>query len=399
MKSFINLNKNMKFYLSSLAIYYFAMNLSGIFINIYLWKARHNIIDVAWYNMYYSFIIPIVCIAAGWIIKRKSAVLSYRIGIILEVFFYMLLLYLKTDSIKYLWLIGGIKGMSASLYAMGMHTMMYDFSKQDEYSIIFSYNSIFSNVSVLTAPLITGIILMLIPSQAGYSVVFSCSVLLYAASIIMTLKIHVNNKATPYEISELFRGKDKRRMMMNITYGLTAMKAIIISFLINLLLYIQTNSEFSIGAFSSLAGISSILIIYIIGRRIDIKNRYGILQFSTFAVVLSVAGLLFKISTLTILFYIILSSMFESLIGIVQNSMYFEVIKSDQNNEKFRVEYIINREFPIAAGRITGLLAFILFKGILNNLTLLKIVIFILEANYIWVWLILKKSNPDKQMN
>jgi len=372
------------------------MNLSGIFVNIYLWKAGHSVIDVAWYNMYYAMTIPIMCVAAGWIIKHKGAIISFRTGIIIEVFFYMLLLYLKADSIRYLCLIGCLKGTSAAFFAMGMHTMTYDFSKRDEYPLIFSYTSIFSNISALTAPLITGFVLMIISSQTGYNVIFSCSLILYVVSVIFTSKIQNNKQASSYKILEVFKKKNKARTLINTAYGLSSMKNITFSFLISLLLYIQTDSELSVGLFSSLAGISSIFIIYVVGRRINEGNRNRILPLCAFAVLLSVAGLIFKISIPSILFYIVLSSMFEPLIGIIQNIMCFEVIKSDPDCENLRVEYIIVREFPIAAGRIIGLLVFIVFKDVLNNLMLLKVVIFLLGSVFVWMWLIMRKVNSDR---
>lgn len=391
MKSFKNLQRNMQYYLLSLAVYYFAMNLSGIFISIYLWKAGHRIIDVAWYNMYYSLTIPFMCIIAGWIIKHRSAAVSYRLGIGIEIFFYMTLLYLKMGSINYIWLLGCLKGTSAAFWAMGMHTMTYDFSKRDEYPVIFSYTSIFTNISALTAPLITGFVLMLMPSQAGYNIIFTCSLLFYIVSVAFTIQIQNIKVPATYNILKIFRSRDKKRTLLYISYSLTSAKAIIFSFLINLLLYIKTGSEFSVGLFSSLAGIACIFILYVVGRRVNGRNRFKVLCISAFAVMISVTGLVFKISIPTILIYILLSSMFEPLVGIVQSVMFFEMIKNEPDNQNCRTEYIISREFPIAAGRIGGLLIFILFQNILSNPSLLKTVIFVLGSVHIWAWIILRK--------
>lgn len=381
----------MQYYLLSLAVYYFAMNLSGIFISIYLWKAGHRIIDVAWYNMYYSLAVPLMCIAAGWIIKRGSAVASYRLGIGIEIFFYMMLLYFRTDSINYIWILGCLKGTSTAFWAMGMHTMTYDFSKSDEYPVIFSFTSIFTNISALLAPLITGFVLMLIKSQAGYNVIFSCSLLLYIVSVTFTAQIQSVKVPATYNILRIAKSRERPRTLLNVSYSLTSAKSIIFSFLINLLLYIQTGSEFSVGLFSSAAGIACIFILYVVGRRVNRSNRLKVLCISAFAVMISVTGLIFKISISTILIYILLSSMFEPLAGIVQSVMFFEMIKNEPDDQNLRTEYIISREFPIAAGRIGGLLIFILFRNILSNPLLLKAVILVLGSVYIWSWIILRK--------
>lgn len=396
MKSFRGLNKNMQYYLFSMMFYYMAMNISSIFVNIYLWKAQHNILDVTWYNMYYAIIIPITCIIAGWIIKSRGPVLSYRLGIAIEVLFFAFLLYLKTDSIRYLWLIGSMKGIATAFWAMGMHTMSFDYSKQDEYSLIFSYTNIFLKFSSLAGPLITGIILMYIPSQRGYDIIFTSSLVLYLLAVIVTIKIEGIKKSSRFKLSDVLFKKDKNWLLINACYGFGNIKEIAFSFLINLLLFIQTDSEFSVGAFSSLAGVSSLFFIYFIGRRINRANRRSIYPICAVAVLLSVVGLVKSISVASILFYVLMSSLFEPIISIIQNSICFEIMQNDADVENLRVEYIVAREIPTFIGRFIGLSVFILFSDILNNLVLLKATILIMGSVYIWNWLMIRKIRNNR---
>ena len=389
MKTFKELNKNIRWYLISLLLYHGATNLSAIFVNIYLWKANQNVRDVAVYNLYYSIAVPLTFIIGGWIIKSIGPLPIYRIGILSDIAFYVLLLLLKTESVHYLWLIGVLKGVGTGFWALGMHVISFDHVEQDDLEVVFSYRSVFMRAAILIAPLITGVILKLLPSQRGYDIIFTCSLVVFAAAVLSTLNIRNTKKYSRYRLLSVLKNTNGSWMGIMASQTMFGVREITFSFLINLLLFIETNSELSVSGFAVIGGVIAILSTYVIGRRISAANRRRILMLSAVFLMLSILGMTSDITIYSILFFVVISSSFEPLQNIVFNTMGFEVIQKNIRDESQQVEYIVAREIPMAVGRCLGLTAFVVSQDVLNHPALLKGIIIAIGSAYVWVSVIL----------
>lgn len=398
MKTFKELNNNIRWYLISLLLYYGATNLSSIFVNIYLWKANQDVRDVAVYNLYYSIAIPLTFIVGGWIVKSIGPLPIYRIGILSDIIFYVLLLLLKTESVHYLWLIGVLKGAGTGFWALGMHVISFDYVKRDDLEVVFSYRNVFMKTAILIAPLITGVILKCLPSQRGYDVIFTCSLVLFTASVLSTLNIRNSKKYSRYQLLSVLKNRNANWMGIMASQAMVGVREITFSFLISLLLFIETNSELSVSGFTVIGGMVAIVSTYVVGRRISPANRKKILVISAVFLMLSIVGMTSNITIYSILFYVVISSGFEPLQSIVFNTMGFEVIKRNIRDESQQVEYIVAREIPMAIGRCLGLTAFVVSQDVLHNPTLLKGIIIAIGSAYVWVSVILCRIKEQGDM-
>ena len=345
------------------ALFTLAMGLSNVFVNIFLWKKSNNFIVIAQYNLMHYALIPPAFMLAGRLSKKKNGIWALRLGIIFFIMFFGFILILKNDVTKYVIPVGALFGIAGGFYWLSYHVLSFDFTSTENRDTFNGFNGGISGVCGAAAPITSAFIINSNSMSAGYTIVFSSSLILFIILILVSLMLKADNYGTRLNYSKIFKSNCEDWKNLKRSIALWGFRDVIIGFLIIVLVYKATGSELAVGKFSLFASLISSAA-YIAEQKL-IKPKLRLISMLLGAILMFVAvlGLVINISYSSLLFFMILDSAFVPFFLVPLSSASFNII-SLQHEEDLRVEYIINKEIMLNSGRfistviLIGLLTF-----------------------------------------
>ena len=229
-------------------------------------------------------------------------------------------------------------------------------------------------------PLIAGWLIVWARAQAQFSaanaymaiMAFGILVLLVGAGFLSSIKDFPAPKITlfwPKKISldwKLFR-VFVTASTVQMAVGSTVMEIMTLLFL---------GDEGVLGTFKSILAIIVGVAIYAIGRKMKPKDRFKLLVFSAFPLLISALLLLVKFNQLTLMFYIISMILSANIFWFVYIPIMSKATEMQGDGQmKDNYVYILDHELFINLGRITSMLFILFVFHYLDNMTGLIVVV------------------------
>lgn len=388
------MSKKAKLLLTVSALFTLSVGISNVFLNILLWKESKSFIVIAEYNLMQYIFVPPAFIFAGWLSKRKNGIWSLRLGIVFFIAFYGLILLFQSKIPRYVLPLGILYGIAAGLYWLAFNVLSFDFTSTENRDTFNGFNGSISGVCGAIAPISSAYIINKNFYAMGYTIVFTLSLLLFVILILISFMIRAEYYGSKINFKKVFRSNSKDWSLMRKSLMIWGFRDVIIGFLIVILVFMTTGSEWSVGTFSLYASLISSTAYLIEQKLIKPKLRLKSMITGALLMFTAVWGLVMNINYRTLLFYMIMESAFLPFFLVPFSSASFNII-SLQNQEDLRVEYIINREIMLNSGRIIcslaliGILWFIKYERSLNYFLLFLgctqiISLFFLRKMKIW---------------
>lgn len=352
-------------------LFTFAMGLSSIFVNIFFWKQTNNFIVIVVYNLMQYIITPITFIIAGILAKKKNGIWSLRIGLLVFALFYSAILFVGSKGVPYIYMLGAVYGIAVGFYWLAFNTLSFDFTCLNNRDTFNGFNGSFCGIAAAVAPAVSGYIITKLDGVRGYNTVFSMTLSIFVLLIIISIVLKCKSYGSRINYKKAFSKNSLGWDVIRKSTILWGFRDVIIVFLINILIIETTKSEFSLGKLSLIGSLLSSVSYMLVQRIIKPpKRRLSILIGSVFSF-MAVWGIAFKIEYGTLLFYVLIDSFFLPFFLIQFSSSTFNVI-SRENEDDLRVEYMINKDIALNAGRITSSLILLILLLRFNDLSALK---------------------------
>jgi YQGE family putative transporter len=353
------------------ALFTLAMGLSNVFVNIFLWKNSNDFVLVANYNLMHYIFVPTTFIFAGWLSKKYNGIWSLRLGIIFFIMFFALILIVKDKIVDYIYPLGILFGIAAGFYWLAFHVLSFDFTSPDNRDTFNGFNGAITGISHAIAPLAAALIIENSTGIRGYIIVFGITLALFVVLIIVSALLRTRKYGENLNYKYIFRNNNKE--WGNLRKGIAAwgIRDVIIGFVIAILIFDYTGSELTLGKFTFLAAIISCVAFLLEQKLIKPKRRVYSMQMGGILMMAAVLGLAAGIDYFALLFYIVLDSFFVPFFTVPMSSASFNIINSN-HEEDLRIEYVINKELVLNAGRILSISVLILMLSYLRNVKLLN---------------------------
>ncbi len=375
-----------------------AIVLSDVFVNIYIWRLKNNYASLSLYMLATYAVVPFIFYANGFIARKLDRVSVYRIGIIFYTAFYLCVLLLNQKVTDYLILLGALKGLAMGFYWFGYHVLTFDYTSPENRDKFYSITSVASGVTSLLAPPIAGFMIVKLGGYNGYYFIFAASSLLFISAIIMSSSLRSEPVDHPYKISDLIFTRDKRWRGVLIAYFFLAARDAITMFLFAILLVKVTDSEFTFGRATILFSAVSITTAYLLGKISKPSQRENLILYGAVIQFAASLILLIKIDFVFLIIQGLLFPIGDNLIRIPISAYSMDVISENDPEGKRKMEYLVARDLPIAAGRI---LMMLLFMFLIRHMPVygIKAVIFVISLAPFGIWLAIKskKVSPSGQ--
>lgn len=366
-KEYLNvLPRDQKRLLFSFFLFSFAAPMIGLFSNTYLWRQSEDPIVLVLFNLGFFFGLSIGFFFNGLMLKRHSPKLLYGFGASVQGIVPILLVLLGTQAAGFSLPLGIFLGIAGGFYWGNRNLLTSALTVGPKRFKFISLETTLSLTASILSPMIIGwflsfgIIFQLYSERFAYAVTAVIALILLILSGGITARI----KQSFPRVKKLFLSnptsewRQMRRLdfFNGFTHSIDASLTIII-------LLIFLGEEGTIGSIVSATAILAAVGMYLVGKRADHKDHFGILSVWVF---LTSIGKIFFISLFSIV-GVLVQQTFNGLTrsfrwASMAAVMYESIdIQNPKQGQQERYAFLMDREFYLNTGRVFGLILFIVF--------------------------------------
>lgn len=362
-------------------------NVMGIFLGPFLTAyfiktTSDSLIGLSFYYIITYLILGIATLAVAIIVNNKYRIEMYRIGVINN-FIYMLLIVLLQDKIiNYLLVVSIINGISMATYWYPYNIFITNkVDNKDRIKFTVVSNTISSLVGIIT-PILLGTII----TSSNFKLTSIIMLVLSAVVIILSFFIETEKNYNLPDVTYqetwkyLVKYKATRKALYTQYFiGLTASDGAL-NILTTVLIFTSFKTDLNLGIITSFATILKILYINYYQKKYKAKNDKKIILLSSFIPALSLILLLLFKANITVVIYNICFTVFAGLITMISEIRLNNISNSTFVDDDTQIEFLAFKELVLNLGRITSyfLVLIITLLNIRNSLEILLILLTIL---------------------
>lgn len=337
--------------------------LSGTYLGVYLWKADNSFMPVAWFTLFTHLLAATTFWIAGNWAKEGNKMTVLRLGIATSAVFYALALLLGTRAAQYVWLLGAVQGLAFGFFWLAFNVVYFEVTNAGNRDRFNGLTGVTASIVGMTAPWCSGYFLSRTPGISGYRIVFAVSLAIFVAGFVCSFRLRRRPPDSAYDWrmpirTLLARGTPWKPVLAAL--AAQGLRESIFGVAIGLLVYISTGSELQLGNFAVLTSAIGFAGFYAAGRWLKPAWRSAGMLIGACAVSAAVVPFFFGVGFGSLLLFGAIVALFFPLYAIPMTSSVFDLIGRDEDSVKRRVEYVVLRELALNAGRIVGMIAFMI---------------------------------------
>lgn len=350
----------------------------SLFFNIYILKIVNNdmnfILKYTVYSVILAFILEYISLK---IINSKNAGIFYKSSFVLSVICIILLIILKENVVKYIYLIKTLDTMKSTFYAVPYELIVIGSNTNKSMSSYLANLNILDNITTVLTPIFSGFVI----EKFSYNVLFI--ILGLETMLIIVIASNIKDFTVQDEKMNLreFWKVAKDKICLKDIYKCMFFRRIssqgAITELLPIVLFLRLGTELSFGSYNTMFAIISIISLQIL-KVINNKNiNKKFYPYMAIIIFISSLMVVFNTNFITLLIYYILMNSFGTIIESESCSAVYAAIKVD-NLEKYRKEHIMTFNIYMIIGQIISYgLVYILYNYF-YNVNILSIAISIL---------------------
>jgi MFS transporter, YQGE family, putative transporter len=365
------LSPSQKLLLSIHACFGLATTMSGLFLNLYLWRLSNDLTVNASFILV-TFFFGTVSFAVGALLSKKTdRIFSFQIGIGLTALFYLLVILLQEKTASYPMVIGILNGKATGFYWLGYLVLIYDLvDNQSRSQFMGKQMAVFGLVNTL-GPAFAGYVISSL-NFTGYNLVFSLSLLLFFTGLILSLRLPKDTSPKkPLYLRLLWRFNKRKTALKPMWFGWLIWGTCegILAFYPTVILFMTVKNEFLVGISSILFGTVAILSSLWHSRYNNRDREPYTLLIVWLMYFLACIPMILTMNIWTVFIFLIVNEISKALIGVTYFSFMFRSIK-DLPKSGLRTESMVMREIMLNIGRLLSITTFILLYLVAQELTI-----------------------------
>ncbi|CAM3381445.1 MFS transporter [Marinicrinis lubricantis] len=369
----------------------FGSAMSMVFVNLYLWRLTEDLALNGAYTLISLLVAPLATIWIGKVAKQKDRLMAYRSGIFLTAIFYLGILIVQEQIVKYFIVFALLKGISTAFYWLGYFTLMYDVSNDENRHRYLGLNTIVTNLAMLGGPAAAGWIISRSSELSGYVTVFLLSFVMYALATLGSFKMtKAEDHHRKYYLNYL------PMMLRKNTYFLkTLLGWLIVGLPQGILLYLPQIILFQVFPDESFVGYMnvcfmaiSVVVSYVLSRTASVAKTGLYLWIAGAGLLVSSSVLLWQVALWSVITFMCIQSLFKPVQANAYTAHYYRWIGMLPLKRHFRIESIVLRESVINAGRAIGVIVFMVCSTDLDTPLLPWILFAVMLAQLLVPWLV-----------
>lgn len=355
----------------------------GPFLTAYFISTSTNsILNIAIYYIFTYATMALSTLVVAALAEKRNRIKIFRIGIILNFIYILIIILLKEKIINYLPIISILYGISASCYYFPYNLFIINKVKNTERTNYMVKLFITISVVGILFPIIFGSIITITNYILTAVIVLFISLIQIILSFFITdnhngdleeynlkkawLELKKNKQVINCLVGEFFIG-------MNICNG--ALETVMVILILN-----SFKTNINLGIITSIATLLSILVVKIYGLIYNKRDDKKVIIISSIIPVISLIIFLILKTDTTVIIYKFSYVIFAEILSLVRKIKIFNLSNSKIVNKSNQCEFNAIREVTLNVGRVTGY-TLLLLAGLTQSAVVLNIVTIILTLS------------------
>lgn len=341
--------------------------ISTFFVMYFLRMSNNNIVPLAIYYLIVYITVYVTIFILRNFCKLSKRIYLFRIGIILNFVYFLLIYFLKENIVNYAWLMGIIYGIQQGFYFSVYNNFESTGVKNEQRKKFLGEIYAAKSILSIVIPLAFGSI-MNIDGFDKCVLIVLCLVFL---QIIMSflfkdITIKEKTKTNLKEFVNLIAKNDKLKKLyrMEFVNGAIysgAFKSIVTIYIIRVL-----KNSLSYGIFTSVFALIVALVGFFFARLAKPKHYTIYLGISGVLTVLGLILMIFKCNFVTIIIFNFIQSYSQTICELINTDTLHNTSNIEEVKNKFKVEYFLGMETVLVAGRVLSY-SILLILGFLSD--------------------------------
>ena len=355
----------------------------GPFLTAYFISTSTNsILNIAIYYIFTYATMALSTLVVAALAEKRNRIKIFRIGIILNFIYILIIILLKEKIINYLPIISILYGISASCYYFPYNLFIINKVKNTERTNYMVKLFITISVVGILFPIIFGSIITITNYILTAVIVLFISLIQIILSFFITdnhngdleeynlkkawLELKKNKQVINCLVGEFFIG-------MNICNG--ALETVMVILILN-----SFKTNINLGIITSIATLLSILVVKIYGLIYNKRDDKKVIIISSIIPVISLIIFLILKTNTTVIIYKFSYVIFAEILSLVRKIKIFNLSNSKIVNKSNQCEFNAIREGTLNVGRVAGY-TLLLLAGLTQSAVVLNIVTIILTLS------------------
>lgn len=366
----------------------------GPFLTAYFIKtSSESMVDLSIYYIFSYLLLGIGSFIVASIIKNKFRIGMFRLGVIFNFIYIMVIVLLREKVVNNLWLISILYGISQSTYWFPYNLFVIDKVENSERtSYTVKKNLIVYSIGVLF-PIILGTTITITNFELTAIIILIISLIQIILSFMLTPDKNVS-KLKKYNMIETWnkikKNKQVKKMfLVEFLVGFSISDGAL-GTLITILIFNAFKTDMNLGIITSISTILSMCAIKLYEKFFKNKSDKKILMFSSIIPVISVLIVLFNTNNITIIIYsLCYEILVNGILSLSRSIRLFNISDSNIIKKEDQSEFFSIREGILNLGRMVSY-SILLFAGINGSIRILNITLIILTLSISIMGFVLK---------
>lgn len=355
----------------------------GPFLTAYFISTSTNsILNIAIYYIFTYATMALSTLVVAALAEKRNRIKIFRIGIILNFIYILIIILLKEKIINYLPIISILYGISASCYYFPYNLFIINKVKNTERTNYMVKLFITISVVGILFPIIFGSIITI----TNYILTAVIVLFISLIQIILSFSITDNHNGDleEYNLKKTWLELKKNKQVinclageffigMNICNG--ALETVMVILILN-----SFKTNINLGIITSIATLLSILVVKIYGLIYNKRDDKKVIIISSIIPVISLIIFLILKTNTTVIIYKFSYVIFAEILSLVRKIKIFNLSNSKIVNKSNQCEFNAIREVTLNVGRIIGY-TLLLLAGLTQSAVVLNIVTIILTLS------------------
>ena len=355
----------------------------GPFLTAYFISTSTNsILNIAIYYIFTYATMALSTLVVASLVEKRNRIKIFRIGIILNFIYILIIILLKEKIINYLPIISILYGISASCYYFPYNLFIINKVKNTERTNYMVKLFITISVVGILFPIIFGSIITI----TNY--ILTAVIVLFISLIQIILSFFItdnhNGDLEEYNLKKTWLELKKNKQVinclageffigMNICNG--ALETVMVILILN-----SFKTNINLGIITSITTLLSILVVKIYGLIYNKRDDKKVIIISSIIPVISLIIFLILKTNTTVIIYKFSYVIFAEILSLVRKIKIFNLSNSKIVNKSNQCEFNAIREVTLNVGRVTGY-TLLLLAGLTQSAVVLNIVTIILTLS------------------
>ena len=344
--------------------------------------STNSILNIAIYYIFTYATMALSTLVVASLVEKRNRIKIFRIGIILNFIYILIIILLKEKIINYLPIISILYGISASCYYFPYNLFIINKVKNTERTNYMVKLFITISVVGILFPIIFGSIITI----TNY--ILTAVIVLFISLIQIILSFFItdnhNGDLEEYNLKKAWLELKKNKQVinclageffigMNICNG--ALETVMVILILN-----SFKTNINLGIITSIATLLSILVVKIYGLIYNKRDDKKVIIISSIIPVISLIIFLILKTNTTVIIYKFSYVIFAEILSLVRKIKIFNLSNSKIVNKSNQCEFNAIREVTLNVGRVTGY-TLLLLAGLTQSAVVLNIVTIILTLS------------------